>query len=249
MRRNVSSSAFTLIEVLVTIGVIALLIGLLLPAIAGSMMRARELSSAVNLRSIGQLMETYTAQSRGRYPAPTPEQMYPAHVPNISATMPHWQAADYWPGLFASTHPWWEYESMYLARGAERFLDPPVFTLPRPSYVYSSSFLGQPAIWSGDTVDPARFGSLERSVTASQVRFPSAKALMWDWELTHLKRPPEYDETGSLLEETAILFADLHVAAKIPADASPGLPNTLPFVAHPRENLHNTPEGVQGRDY
>jgi prepilin-type N-terminal cleavage/methylation domain-containing protein len=240
---------FTLIEVLVTIGVIALLIGLLVPVIAASMLRARELASAANLRSIGQMVEAYTVNNRGQYPAATPGRMYPAHIPTISMTIAHWYASDHWPGLFADTHPWWEYESLYLARGAERFLEPPVFTLPRPSYVYSSSFLGQPAIWSGDTIDPARHDALARSVTAAQVRFPGAKALMWDWELTHLRRAPELDDRFNLLEETAVLFADQHVAAKIPAEATPGVPNTLDFVSHPIENLHNTPDGVQGRDY
>lgn len=246
---NLQPRGFTLIELLVTIGVIALLVGLLVPVIAGSMLRARELASAANLRSIGQMVETYTAQNRGQYPAPTPGRMYPAHVPEISMTIAHWQASDVWPGLFADTHPWWEYESLYLSPGAERFIEPPVITLPRSSFVYSSSFLGQPAIWSGEPLDPERGETLARSVSGSQVRFPSGKALMWDWELTHLKRPREHDSLQNLKEETAVLFADQHVAAKVPADAAAGIRNTLGFVVHPIENLHNTPDGVLGRDY
>ena len=242
--------AFTLIELLVTIGVIALLVGILVPAIGKALDRSRELASAVNLRSIGQIFEVYTGNSKGMYPAPVAGRMYPTFRPDISITMAYWHAATEWPGLFGDTHPWWEYERLYLAPGAERQLDGPVFTLPKPSFDYASAFLGHPSLWAPDRDIPTdRIPQLERSVTQSMVRYPASKALMWDIEMPYLRRPLERDERNNLRERTPMLFADQHISNRVPAEATQAIPNPAPTAAKVHENIHNTPNGVHGRDY
>lgn len=240
---------FTLVEALVSITVIAILIGILVPAIAKSLDRSKELGSAVNLRSIGQVIEMYTGDNSGRYPAPTPGVTYPTYAPGAGKTVAHWQTVDEWPFLLAQSHPWWEYESMYLAPGASRITTGLVVAVPKPSFEYSASFLGSPEIWSDRKIRPEEWPGLVRSVAQQAVRFPAQKAMMWDVEMPSLRRLPERDGSFNLKENTPMLFADQHVTKRVPAEGTEPVINPAPWASNPFQRLHNTRYGVQGRDY
>lgn len=60
--------AFSLIELLVSISIIAMLIGILLPALPRARDAARRAACGVNLRSVGQALELYRNQWREVYP-------------------------------------------------------------------------------------------------------------------------------------------------------------------------------------
>ena len=60
--------AFTLVELLVVVGIIAVLIGLLLPALSGARRQAREVVCLSNLREVAAVFHLYVAGNKGRPP-------------------------------------------------------------------------------------------------------------------------------------------------------------------------------------
>jgi prepilin-type processing-associated H-X9-DG protein len=82
MRRR---RAFTLVELLVIIGIIAVLISILLPALAAVRRHANATKCMTNLRTLGQAMSLYTQQT-GFYPPALAEQGFGGHAVTVWAT-------------------------------------------------------------------------------------------------------------------------------------------------------------------
>jgi len=67
-RRSARRGGFTLVELLVVIGIIALLISILLPSLSKAKEQAKRLACANNLRQFGNAVQMYAGESQGLLP-------------------------------------------------------------------------------------------------------------------------------------------------------------------------------------
>src|SRR3982751_515562 len=72
LHRQGARGAFTLVELLVVIGIIAILIGILLPTLSRARDNARRTQCMANLRSLGQAMLLYANANKERLPNSNP---------------------------------------------------------------------------------------------------------------------------------------------------------------------------------
>jgi prepilin-type processing-associated H-X9-DG protein len=122
--------AFTLVEVLVVIGLIVLLIGILMPAVNAAREQAKLVQCASNLRQLGVGLQGYASGNRGRFP---PSLSFPS------------------PGMF-----WYDLERIG-AHLSMSLPDPlarpggPVFTCPNDEDAQRSYAMN---VWASSAIDP-----------------------------------------------------------------------------------------------
>lgn len=150
---NKGRRGFTLVELLVVIGIIALLISILLPALNNARATSRTVKCAANLRSIGQGLMTYTVDFKGVFPA---AYIYKGMRVSGGTQTPdaatngylHWSSflysnkASQGPGIFLSTGGWDAFQCPELEKGG----------LP-PTNTYSGNLDGGQSNDNGMAVD------------------------------------------------------------------------------------------------
>lgn len=95
-------AGFTLVEILVVIGIIALLIGLLLPALGKAREQSRKTACLSNLRSLGQGLYIYANSHRDRLPNGNPRTVWIDDA-GANQVMVEFAATTSGPGAFHCT--------------------------------------------------------------------------------------------------------------------------------------------------
>ncbi len=165
--------AFTLIEVIFVIAIIALLVSLLMPALGGVRQKARDAKTLSNLRTHATNMASYTSDWQGQFPYMTDPELDATEVIAGGQTfeVSYWGAAIVWPlGLLDSyydgnlAHPSLIEKQKDVAQAWGMW-----------AYTYSSSFLARPEFWNPKT----REGVHQlRPTTMGDVRYPSQKGIL-----------------------------------------------------------------------
>ncbi len=240
-------AGFSLIEVLVTIGVIGILIAILVPVLFGAKAAGGQTVTLSNLRQLGLTMADYHATHREAYPfapAGSSFQLGPPDAGMGAISPGYWDLSIYWPALLHDIAPWREHFATWVGPGGVEDDQRPWMretefgqTFRWPSYRLSHTMFARPELWAPATEDDQAF---YRPVFVKDVRHPASKVVFWDAELTHLQSSPEADR-----DPRASLFADGHVSVHRLSEAA--TPPTISF--KDTRPLQDTPDGVHGRDY
>lgn len=228
--------AFTLLELLLVIAIIAILISMAIPALGDTRDRALELTNQSEIASHAKVMSIYLADNRDAYPALVP--VGATSSTYIVAGQPYTIN-----GYFGQVYAW----PFGLA---ERYYDGQVtgdlFQRPRrepwlvTDYRYSASFMADPAFWNyASRTGPEQW----RGQHSHSVRYPSAKVLLADDRIMDGIATQETTGVIALTDASARLIARDKLSAPFP----PGEGEWPGSWSTGRPGIH-TIDGVFGRD-
>jgi len=244
--RRDRAPGITIVELMVTIGIIAILVGLLVPALRGARVRASEVGALSDLRQIGVSIQLYTQDSGGFFPFHTPGETYLIGPPDdpialVNTSQNPWDMSYYWPTHMHRVAPWEDHYQTWVGRGRSHgtppWFDEHTESWLQPGYRMSNAFIATPGAWGGS--GPAQI----RPIAAGRVRHPSAKVLHFDSARAYLPVPTR----RRTVHIRGLLFADGSARGELDEDAVSPVPNELRD--REPEIYHDTPGGIHGRDF
>jgi prepilin-type N-terminal cleavage/methylation domain-containing protein/prepilin-type processing-associated H-X9-DG protein len=221
--RPLRAAGFTLIELMVVVAIIAILASILLPAIARSKEKGRQISCLNNMRQIGIAFRLYHGDADDVFPAPGSKQRY---------------------GPQPEDWIWWQYGRNITNSSIARYLDgfnPKIFTcpadrdafdlqgkgpLPDSPYRYSYSLTSHD-LQEERNIGMASIITVERKVypyRASMILKPSEKIMLTEESRETVNDPRFVPKDDKLTDRhngrCNALFADGHIKTIDPNNAT-----------------------------
>jgi prepilin-type N-terminal cleavage/methylation domain-containing protein len=233
--RTVPSAGFTLVELLVVIGIISLLVSVLLPALNKARQQANLIDCESRLRQMGQALGIYVTENNGSLPYGDVRHDPAASTPweNSASDPENQEFSWYWDFTLSK-------EVQTKITGSDGLVHnlSPMFhdvdTIDTGnSYRYANHYTCNPRIfpdnWETESVqDPSSFGISPQYVTPRKVSNvkPSSAFLFWDapqcgdWNNNAYEQATEID--GNELEFGSYLFLNSPTAVQYNRPISPG---------------------------
>jgi competence protein ComGC len=246
------SAGFTLIEILVTLGVIMILVSLLLPALGRARLTATELSCTARIRELGNLVVAYAAEYDDRFPSALGD------GPEITQNRDMWLHYSFQRFSTFPRSPWLEWSG--LGPFSEILNCPDYQPWPEgpdrvsdPDYALTSPAFTEIKYWDPDLPESVWKSKLGAKVQRhSAAVYPDRKVglleyRVWHgWSGSHCEGCPTEGLWHDSSERPGSLwFLDGHVAQIHGSESLPYL-NRYPIWA--RSPFGTTEWGIAGRD-
>ena len=226
-RRMCSHGGFTLVELLVVIGIIAILIGILIPALNRARISSRRLACLSNLRQLGIGMTMYVTQNKGAFPP---------HKQTVSSNDPFWGDAIL---KYVNTQAIFECPDM---AGSQVTADNGViwqfkFESEHISYGYNAYFLGHypyndktpeygymPFIPPQNWMRITQVRSSSTCMMIADTNPPATFSMWWPHAAPQAGYSPTANEGVCSTRHKGlgcIVFVDGHAEAKLPKEVNP----------------------------